>query len=718
MVKKAFIVGHQEAEFKHIVNRISSIFFLATPHQGAAIAQTLTRLIALFGSRPFVDDLLPQSTMLQSINEDFPRFCESVQLLSFYETRPMSVGVNKMLIVDKASAVTNLANERRTLLDADHRNVAMYSSSNDSAFVAVRNALATVISAQRTSSVSQKQALAVEDQTAINLFMGVSDAPEDDIMTQDSVRLPGSCEWLMSNTHYRSWREARDRFLWLRGRPGAGKSVLAGHVVNDLRSTGLDCCFFFCQSVDNTRSSANTCLRSLAWQMSTLHSDVSARLREIVADADNRDGPLDKTDLNPIWRRVFLSGILKVRLTKPQYWVIDAMDECKGSMDLMNFLARIQEHWPVSILVTCRDPVETHLSNSNLRLDICSYTITEEDSNQDISLFLRSNMEHLPCPTSHKWDSPLSMASQIVSNSGGCFLWASLIYTELRTVSRARDVDIVLQSVPSDMNALYSKILDDMGGARFGKDLAKSFITWATYAFRPLTTAEIQEPIELDINDKIDDVERAISRCCGNIVYVDSQSKVRLVHSTAREFLTNKETRSEFAVSKAEGHRRLVMVCLRYLIEMDKLSSKTRRLGSEPDIRMLRTPSTGSSSRKKRLGSDPNIQAAHSSYSARESFSSASPPPQNFVHYASTYLFQHLNQVHSTDEEVLLLLSQFLSNTSVLRWIEFIAGNGDLHVIYNAGKTINSLLSRRAHHSPPLGLAHGHKKFALLSTLR
>ena len=36
VVKKAFIIGSQEAEFRSVVDRISSIVFLATPHHAAA----------------------------------------------------------------------------------------------------------------------------------------------------------------------------------------------------------------------------------------------------------------------------------------------------------------------------------------------------------------------------------------------------------------------------------------------------------------------------------------------------------------------------------------------------------------------------------------------------------------------------------------------------------------------------------------------------------
>ncbi|KAH6627297.1 hypothetical protein B0J18DRAFT_396697 [Chaetomium sp. MPI-SDFR-AT-0129] len=424
VVKKAYIIGHREIEFKPVADRVSSIFFLATPHQGAAIAQTLSRLTAMIGARPFVEDLFPQSPLTQSLGEDFPRVSSDLQLFSFFETRPMTVGVNRTLIVDKASAVMNLPNERRTFLDADHRNVAMFSTPDDPSYVSVRNALATVI----------------------------------------------------------------------------------------------------------------------------------------------------------------------------------------------------------------------------------SHTISEQDSLQDISILLKANMASLPCPASAQWPTREEIAAQILKRSAGCFLWASIICSELRLVTSEREITKVMESTPLNMDAVYHDILAKMESARFGKAAAKAFIAWTTYAFRPLSVSEIQTPVEMDINDKIDDVQRTISRCCGSLVFVDNNNKVQLVHLTAREFFTRKGAESEFILTKAEGHRRLAAVCLKFLLQNSQKS----------------------------------------------------------------FLFQHLKFVHSNDEELLVMLSDFLGSNNLLRWIEFTATNGDLRTIYQAGKTINSILNRRAQHSPPVGLARKQGKYALL----
>ena len=74
-----------------------------------------------------------------------------------------------------------------------------------------------------------------------------------------------------------------------------------------------------------------------------------------------------------------------------------------------------------------------------------------------------------------------------------------------------------MEIAPSNMDLIYRDILEKMKTARFGKAPAKAFIAWTTYAFRPLSVDEIQNPIEMDINDKIDDVQRTISSSAGGL---------------------------------------------------------------------------------------------------------------------------------------------------------------------------------------------------------
>lgn len=171
----------------------------------------------------------------------------------------------------------------------------------------------------------------------------------------------------------------------------------------------------------------------------------------------------------------------------------------------------------------------------------------------------------------------------------------------------------------------------------------------------------------------------AVARLCMWI----RRKRFDLHTSTVKEFLTAKTANSDFAVSKADGHRRLAMVCLDYLIIKSKPTPRAKQLSSDEGGR-------DRSSRR------------------RSSTTSTSPNyiPDAFTEYASTFLFSHLMHGHSTDEDVSVKLAKFLGSISVLRWIEYIAANGNLQTVFQAGKIISSMLARRAQHSSPIGLAN------------
>ncbi|KIM97612.1 hypothetical protein OIDMADRAFT_105167 [Oidiodendron maius Zn] len=348
VIKKAFIIGQDNLVFKPLVDRIRGIFFLATPHHGAHLAQSLSRIFAV-APRPFVGDISPDSPVLESINEDFPRYCSRLDLFSFFENKPMNFFFRQVFIVERQNAVMNYINERKTYLEANHRDVARFSSPKDSSYRAIRDSLAKYIE----------------------------------------------------------------------------------------------------------------------------------------------------------------------------------------------------------------------------KVEIVSETILEEETSKDISLFLKANIDSLPVLGFSRRE---AIANQILQTSSGCFLWVNLILNELRQVSTSAEMKKVLGSSSENMDSLYLKILTDMTTAKFSKDLTKTILTWTTCSFRPLSTKELHTAIELDIKDTINDIERSISTCCGNLVHVDSSKKVQLIHLTLRDFLTRQDIASEFIIERASGHKRLALACLHWIEHLATIS--------------------------------------------------------------------------------------------------------------------------------------------------
>ena len=668
VIKRAYIMARQKEGYEQLAQRVRAMLFLATPHRGADLAQLLTKVLNVSpGARPFVKDLHRNSLATQSINEEFPQYCQDLRLYSFYETLPMAYGLGKSLVVEKDAAVLGYPNEHSTYLNANHREVCKYADQDDPNYRIVRNALASVIEELRDDMIPSRREVINEQQRRLDGYLGVSYAAEDDFMDIDAVRLRGSCEWLMRRKSFQEWRDAATAQLyWISAKPATGKTILSGRVIHHLKDLHRDVAFFFFDFRNKVQTTISSFLLSMASQMAYMHTGVL----QTVLDICEKDDQLCKADYRTIWRKLLMEGILRLQFAKAQYWVIDALDECKSGSDLVPLLLKIIEmRSNIHILLTSRDRFQFHKPAMNPKVTVIQEEISEDDTKSDIALYLEANMDQLP---SIEEEDETDMISRILEKSAGCFLWVSLILQELRQAHTSGEIRQVLEEVPSDMNALYSRILDSMSKAPpYGKVLAKAILTWAVCSYRPLTTDELYHALQIDIRDKVGNIKASIESRCGQLVYVDAQSRVQMVHQTARDFLLQASDLSDFGIERRTGHKRLFMTCLEYLNGNEMRGPKHRKAGMGTVTRE-RGP---------------------------------------FVNYACNSFFEHVTHVSSQDDQALAVLIKLLSSTNVLSCIEYIAQYSDLNRLIQAGKAFKKFLQRRLKHLAPVG-----KEFVILDS--
>lgn len=66
---------------------------------------------------------------------------------------------------------------------------------------------------------------------------------ETDFQRLQQVHISGTCQWFLKSQSYLEWRDpssspSASGFLWIQGKPGSGKSVLASQIIQDLQSFG------------------------------------------------------------------------------------------------------------------------------------------------------------------------------------------------------------------------------------------------------------------------------------------------------------------------------------------------------------------------------------------------------------------------------------------------------------------------------------------------
>ncbi|KAL8991757.1 MAG: hypothetical protein Q9169_007677 [Polycauliona sp. 2 TL-2023] len=101
-IGNAYIQGQNDSEYDYIIKAISAICFLATPHRGSNFAAILNRILRatiITNSKTYIAELTKNSLTLHKLNEQFRHIAPRLDIVSFYETKPTSLGIMNASVV-------------------------------------------------------------------------------------------------------------------------------------------------------------------------------------------------------------------------------------------------------------------------------------------------------------------------------------------------------------------------------------------------------------------------------------------------------------------------------------------------------------------------------------------------------------------------------------------------------------------------------------------
>jgi WD40 repeat protein len=499
----------------------------------------------------------------------------------------------------------------------------------------------------------------------IATLLRIQGRPEIDFLQVTEKQHEGSCEWLTRSDQFHKWIDFEDtltskvshetpdsnaRLLWLNGPPGSGKSVAAGHVVKYLQAGNFDCSFYFLRQSDKEKAVLSELLKSLAFQM----AESSARVRRSLVEMLETEGPIKSHDHTMIWNAIFKNRIFRYELPRPQFWVLDALDECSSGsqLSLMTLLTEAVQITPLRIFLTSRPGGQTQTFLHRQAFSFLELRTGYKESLVDITAFVKARWPYSDGDTFNN-----KLLAEVVRKSNGIFLWASLIMDRLEETYSIEDMEDTLHKVPSEMNDFYSKIFQAITQSP-GAELAKCILKWVVCAARSLTMEELRTAVYMDVDKTLAVSGDKLSSLCGHLVTVDREGRLQLIHQTVASFLAQQET--DIQVNIASSHSRLAEICLRHLNGKELAPPRSRRL-TKP--RKFATP---------------------------------------FTDYASTYFSFHLAHSLSSMDGPLSLLHTFIATNS-LSWIELVASTGSLITLRSTVQYLQTYLVKREKSSSQLG---------------
>ncbi|RYO94460.1 hypothetical protein DL762_000556 [Monosporascus cannonballus] len=422
----------------------------------------------------------------------------------------------------------------------------------------------------------------------------------------------GTCEWLLAHQTYRSWATSDRGLLWIKGKPGAGKSALLQYALKNVMvasNTGdraLVLSFFFHGRGAELQKTPLGLFRSLLHQ---LLSQVPDALSDLVKIFQERREKMGEPGEKWKWHLrelhdSFESLLPKVLERRPVWLFVDALDEC-GEEDAVRLALEFRSLLNglpstaverLHICFSCRHyPIPADLDGA---LEIC----LEHENGKDISIYVQSRLSE-----AHVRKAPMIL-DRITARASGVFMWARLVVERVIFLERQRAVwkkiETVIDSIPKDLDGLYQEHVQRMDD----KPAFLKLIQWICFAIRPLSLDEVRWAMVVDANcshkslqqciaaedlacDCDEMKRRVIALTCGLAETVPSSEGqvVQFIHQSVNDFFLEKGLSAldddlkptETETNKADSavgiaHYRLSRTCIRYLAMEEVAQSISR----------------------------------------------------------------------------------------------------------------------------------------------
>jgi ankyrin repeat protein len=415
-------------------------------------------------------------------------------------------------------------------------------------------------------------------------------------------RLVSTCQWLLEHESYLAWCDDSQLakhlgFLWLKGKPGAGKSTLMRFAYEEHKRPEsrrqrapktVIAGFFFHARGEELQRSVTGMYRSLVYQL----FKGFPHLGELLDDSELL--PLSKKECPSLdqLRELFQRGISCLG-NRQFVCYVDALDECdeKDIAHMARFFQDLAEEH------NQRDP--------RFRVFFSSRHYPFVPSRIGLQLELDNQPGHaddLKRYTERRLLYKDEVITKVlIEKSRGVFMWIVLVI-DILNEDNAGGLPLSaaskkLQELPEDLSALFGEIL-----RRHGSHMDEFIIAvvWILFATRPLTPKELEHAIwsdqaddeaadmlcsDMSTAEEADRLRKRVTRACkglAEIITHGDSSAVQFIHESVRDFLLKDQGLVQVWPEVGphithHGHEKLKRCCANYInsAKIRKAFSKT-----------------------------------------------------------------------------------------------------------------------------------------------
>ncbi|KAJ4139704.1 hypothetical protein NW768_001047 [Fusarium equiseti] len=518
------------SEYQNILESVRAVIFLGTPHRGSVdiaakgeIARSLLSAIGVATTPVILDSLGLKNTDLERAQEEFSRLWHTRNFrVKTFQEGLIHPKLGKKVVPSYSSLIGNHRENAETL-QADHVDMCRYSGSHDPNY---RKVVGEIRSTYLMMAITKMEETIDQWRTKISSpIPSIAASQHSDNRFHDqankvwlqSLWFPAidrryetlgspaeqTCHWLFDNAIFQNWldeenHERHQGLVWIKGKPGSGKSILMGEAFRRAtrRQTRASdpsqiAAFFFNAKGDELEHSVVGLFRSLIYQLCS-KAPIFLQSFQEVWDAKIKTGCFSTSGAISWQEAELKAAFQKMMLQQSSSKVlifVDALDECDSSRvrDLAYFWRETTKSAFASginlkVCLSSRHSPSVTVSD-------CPEIIMEQHNSRDISTYLKQRVEIGIGIQNAQWQ---LLQEKITERSDGMFLWVVLVVDDLlRSWDEGRSIGYLTKRVedtPQALDTLFSDMLSN--STHEAKKVAIKLFQWATLSTKPLRLHE------------------------------------------------------------------------------------------------------------------------------------------------------------------------------------------------------------------------------------
>ncbi|KAL8735743.1 MAG: hypothetical protein Q9181_002690 [Wetmoreana brouardii] len=323
-------------------------------------------------------------------------------------------------------------------------------------------------------------------------------------------------DWIRRDSMFQDWEQEKAPLLWVFGKPGVGKTMLAARTIEMLRSrypqhseipslTSVSYLYF---KGGNPRLQDCTKLwKTAALQIAKVNVLFKKHVIKLVDEEETFASAIR------IWQRLFLDFFKEDTpsqfSTSLAFIIVDGLDE-GTEVERGKFLACLSElvsqstkdcHYRVQVIVFARPEIRADLGfKVSLGIKERTIEITPEKNTVDIDRFIQDRLKIVSMLETLKKrgaSKEYQMRARYIYNSvrsrsQGMFLWASLAFDQIQDLSSPEAIENSLREAPKDLDNMLYHVLKRLDvKERLQQSYLHDLLSWVFCAFWPLQISDL-----------------------------------------------------------------------------------------------------------------------------------------------------------------------------------------------------------------------------------